>query len=114
MHGPKGFIADRVLAFPLDGVYYRFPHLKVYPLIPRILKFLAPSSAVVFSRPGDSGSWVFDTENGNWMGMIVGGDRDFLGSYVIEAGPLISYLSASLAHRLGTPGLTLEPLTSGD
>ena len=111
--GVRGFIADRVHAFPLEGVYYRFPHLKLYPLLPKILKLLIPSSFVVFSRPGDSGSWVFDAGSGRWLGMIVGGDSDFLGTYVTEAGPLVDYLEAALAIHQGATGRTLAPFSDG-
>lgn len=85
-----GYIESRVVGFPIGDRYYRFPHCTIYPLLPRIL-LSVPFGRKPFSQEGDSGSWVFTDPYGTWIGMLVGGSKDYQFSYVAEAGPLLEY-----------------------
>ena len=93
-----GFIYARVHEYPMGNALHRFPHLLVMPrLVGFAVKIFKPFTNRVFSKPGDSGSWVFDKANDHWLGMLVGGEGDFQGSIVVEAGPLLEYLKLRLA-----------------
>ncbi len=44
---------------------------------------------------------MFDRAGNNWLGMVVGGDRDFMTSVAVEAKPLLDYLRLCLAAGIG-------------
>lgn len=73
-NGVRGLV-DQGLAsgFILDGVLYRGPHLVIVPKFTVQFGVIFPRSRR-FSTAGDSGSWVV-TEEGVWLGMIVGGHK---------------------------------------
>jgi len=92
----KGIVSSRVVGFPIDKIYYRFPHLQVVPLQ---IPIFGPFKSVfqrAFSVEGHSGSWVFEEQTGSWLGMIVAGDEDRKLSFVAEAQPLLNYFALCL------------------
>jgi len=98
----KGYISCPVLELDAEGQTFRFPHIQIVPLtIPLFGRFSALFERA-FSYEGHSGSWVFNEQTGQWLGMIVAGDADQRLSYVAEAAPLLEYFRL----RLGEPGLT--------
>jgi hypothetical protein len=106
-----GYIASRVRGFPVGDRYYHFPHCTIFPYIPRILLAL-PFWRKPFSRGGDSGSWLFAETSGDWVGMLIAGDRSFLYSYVTEPVPLLEYCRDSLRTQYGDQ-FDLEPFVLG-
>jgi hypothetical protein len=103
----QGVIRSRVSAFDLNGNLCRFPHLEVVPWNSGLLR-----STRLFDRPfskeGESGSWVFETNSGGWLGMVVGGDTDYFATFVAEANPLVNYFECVL----GQSRLLRSPLKS--
>jgi hypothetical protein len=92
----KGIVLSRVVGFPIDKIYYRFPHLQVVPLQ---ISILGPFKSVfqrAFSVEGHSGSWVFEERTAGWLGMIVAGDEDRKLSFVAEAQPLVNYFASCM------------------
>lgn len=106
-----GYIASRVRGFPVGDRYYRFPHCMIFPYMPRILLAL-PFWRKPFSQGGDSGSWLFEEISGDWVGMLVAGDRSFLYSYVIEPEPLLDYCRDSVRTQYGDQ-FDFQPLVLG-
>lgn len=98
----KGYISCPVLELDSEGKTFRFPHIQIVPLtIPLLGRFSALFERA-FSYEGDSGTWVFNDETGQWLGMIVAGDPDQRVSYAAEATPLLEYFRL----RLGDPSLS--------
>jgi hypothetical protein len=88
----KGIIVGRIIDFPMEGTLFRFPHLEIVPKLDIYFGFLTwPLFHSVFSKPGDSGSWVISEGSDLWVGMVVGGDKFFRKSCVAEAEPLLSF-----------------------
>jgi len=90
-NGVRGLV-DQGLAsgFILDGVLYRGPHFVIVPKFTLQFGVIFPLSRR-FSTAGDSGSWVV-TEEGVWLGMIVGGHKPpnttsfaILGQHLVNA-----------------------------
>ena len=101
----RGVIRCRVLAYTINGALCRFPHLEIvsWPAgWQRIFRWLTPP----FSRPGDSGSWVFaetpmPEEDGDWAGMVVGADEENPASFAAEAQPLVDFFETATQRRHG-------------
>jgi hypothetical protein len=98
-------VRARILGFPLNGAYCRFPHLEVvpqaFPLATLLGSWFLRLTGRPFSSPGDSGSWVYVAGSFPevWIGMVVGGDPDFtLTSVIAEAQPLVEYFAQVLRH----------------
>ena len=93
-----GLIYSRNVALPIGDGILRFPHLTIMRRPGGFLELIArPLRAWSFSRHGDSGSWVFETGRREWLGMIIGGERDFGGAFALEARPLVDFLAAAFA-----------------
>lgn len=92
---PDGYIVSRVIAFPVNGKFYRFPHITVRPKIKSYWGglFCIPRKSTPFSKPGQSGGWVFTNTTDKWVGKIVAGDEFNGETYLIEAEPLADYIS---------------------
>jgi hypothetical protein len=58
--------------FKLGTHFYRGPHFQMTPTFVERMGIIFPINKK-FSKPGDSGAWVFDFQTGQWIGMIVGG-----------------------------------------
>ena len=96
----RGAIRGRILNFNLNGVMCRFPHVEVIPWNSTWRRILRAFS-LPFSKPGDSGSWVFvDSSRGNnaWLGMIVGADEENPATFVAEAEPLLDFFQTATQH----------------
>ena len=89
----KGFIRNRVHGFNVNGTFHRFPHLEIFPDISRFDSLMMPFWRRAFSKRGDSGSWVFEENSENWVGMVIGGDEYFLSTFVAESEPLLDYFT---------------------
>ena len=99
-----GIIDEFVSMFSLEGAAIAFPTLRVrrrtfrYGLIPW------PLVRRTFSRPGDSGSWVFNAAGTRWFGIVVGAKGS--DSYVHIAEQLVEYFNERLrATPFGDPRL---------
>jgi hypothetical protein len=90
-----GFVRNRAHGFNIDGVFHRFPHLEIFPVLTGIESIRIPLWNRAFSRGGDSGSWVFAENTDKWLGMVVGGDEYFLSTFVAESAPLLDYFRLS-------------------
>jgi hypothetical protein len=53
-----------------------------------------------FSKPGDSGSWVFDPVSNGWLGMVIGGDAFFMSTFVAKSQPLVDYFILMAGNQL--------------
>jgi hypothetical protein len=107
--GNNGFIMARVGAFAVGKVLYRFPHLQV--ISKRILLgfITIPFVYRYFSEPGNSGSWIGETDTESWIGMVIGGSRNPPISYVAEAQPLLDYFELYLSQKAKTSRSKLTP-----
>jgi hypothetical protein len=79
---------------------FRFPHLEALPWNSKFARMLRIFDRP-FSKPGDSGSWVFDVSSNRWLGMVVGGD-DYHTTFIAEASPLIDYFHQAMFAATGS------------
>jgi hypothetical protein len=93
-----GLIYSRGTAMTMAGGVFRFPHLLLMRRPSGVLALLAqPFRTRSFSRHGDSGAWLFERGRREWLGMIIGGERDYGGAFALEAKPLVDFLAVALA-----------------
>lgn len=87
-----------------EGYEWRFPHLEISSnKVTRLfLKFPIFKECSV---PGDSGSWVVDSQTGEWLGMLTAGSKDRKTWYIIKSKPLLSYFNKRLKVSKSTSRL---------
>lgn len=104
MH-PHHRVEGRINAITLCASYAKrrhyFPHMQVAPN-PRLVLDLIPWPpwGMHFSQKGDSGSWAMDGDTGEWLGLVVAGNRFNRLSYAALPRPLLDFL----AGRAGLGG----------
>lgn len=89
--------------YPVGAVHYmgrliRFPHFSVRPRQWQVGPLRFPPG--VFSRPGDSGSWVLEEGSRLWLGMVVAGYDDGQDVMVADGRALLDYFSCVVSDSL--------------
>jgi hypothetical protein len=98
-----GVVENYAVCFDIKGRTY-VNHLQVKPFSRfRPTQLIYKLFGCSFSKPGHSGSWVFD-ENGRWIGMIVAGNGE--SSMVLPSWTILDYL-AGTGLDLSTSSLIL-------
>ncbi len=102
-----GIIGSPAAIVTYGGRTHHFPHTHIHPHYRKWFDlFVWPPWASTFCGPGDSGSWVLEPESNKWVGMVVGGAPGGKATYIVNAEPLLQYLSkangVALSARIAT------------
>lgn len=103
MLGSAITIGDRCMRFPFALVK---PHVRTY----MFGTLTWPPVASAFSRPGDSGSWVYGESPDAWLGLLAGASPEDGSAVVLTASELLLYFERLLtASRTSAPPSNLQP-----
>ncbi len=97
----SGLIVSYTATFTIGDIIYK-DHIFIEPFSKsRFIQFFYRLFNLAFSKPGHSGSWVFD-EYGKWIGMVVAGRGS--NSIVLPSWTILEYL-ANLGINFSTQDL---------
>ena len=97
---PTGVLYRPVGLVEISGRKYEFPHAEILSDVKIWFDlFIWPPWQRMFSKQGDSGSWVISSDEMKWLGIVVSGNRFTKVSDIVIASAAVEYLQNVLNWR---------------